>query len=230
MGTEKRVFYAEVAYLAGVAALAFGTALMEAADFGVSMVVAPAYLIYLKLSQAYAFFTFGMAEYLLQAALLLALMLLLRRARVSYLFSFITSILYGLLLDGSMALIAPLPTGAVAVRIALYVAGMLVCAVGVSLLFHTYLPPEVYELFVKEASQRFGIEIHRFKTLYDCASCLIGIGLSFAFFGLWRFEGVKLGTILCAVINGRLIGYCSRFFERRYTFADGLPIRKFFER
>ena len=44
----KRTFYTEGAYVIGIISLAFGTALMEKADFGMSMVVAPAYLIYLK--------------------------------------------------------------------------------------------------------------------------------------------------------------------------------------
>ena len=46
----KRTFYTEMAYIIGIVTLAFGTALMERADFGMSMVVAPAYLIYLKIS------------------------------------------------------------------------------------------------------------------------------------------------------------------------------------
>ena len=68
---------------------------MEKADFGVSMVVAPAYLLYRWLSPAWSFVTFGMAEYCLQAVLLLAMCLLLRRFRVSYLFSFVTAVVYG---------------------------------------------------------------------------------------------------------------------------------------
>ena len=47
----KRIFYCELAYFLGIVVLAFGTALMEKADFGMSMVVAPAYLIHLKISE-----------------------------------------------------------------------------------------------------------------------------------------------------------------------------------
>ncbi|MBQ9166537.1 MAG: hypothetical protein IJX71_06415, partial [Oscillospiraceae bacterium] len=97
---EKRVFYTELAYVMGLLALAFGTALMERADFGVSMVVAPAYLVHLKLSETLPFFTFGMAEYTFQALLLVVMVVVLRRFRVSYLFSFVTAVLYGLTLDG----------------------------------------------------------------------------------------------------------------------------------
>ena len=38
----------ELAYVLGLVILAFGTALMERANFGMSMVVAPAYLLHLK--------------------------------------------------------------------------------------------------------------------------------------------------------------------------------------
>src|SRR5699024_12618644 len=55
----------------------------------------------------------------------------------------------------------------------------------------------------------------------DCLSCVIAIAMSFLFIGFGRFEGVKLGTVLCALINGRLIGKCSRFFEKHFDFVDG---------
>lgn len=223
-----RKFYTEAAYFIGLAALAFGTALMEAANFGVSMVVAPAYLFYLKLSPIFPFFTFGMAEYTLQAVLLVLLGLVMKRFKVSYLFSFVTAVIYGLMLDGFMLLTAMCPASTMALRIAFYILGMIFCAIGVSLLFHTYIAPEAYELFVKELSAKSGRDIHKVKTAYDCISCAVGILLSFLFFGLWRFEGVKLGTIFCALINGRLIGLCSAFFEKHFAFEDGLPLREKF--
>ena len=166
---------------------------MEKADFGVSMVVAPAYLLYRWLSPAWSFVTFGMAEYCLQAVLLLAMCLLLRRFRVSYLFSFVTAVVYGFVLDAFMLLGAMLPAGSVWLRAIYYVLGMLFCAAGVSAMFHTYISPEVYELFVKEVSAHFSADINRFKTGYDCVSCLIGVAMSFLAFGLWHFEGVKWG-------------------------------------
>ena len=75
----KRTFRTELAYVFGIVFVAWGVVLMEKADFGVSMVVSPAYLLYRWLSPAWSFVTFGMAEYCLQAVLLLAIRLLLRR-------------------------------------------------------------------------------------------------------------------------------------------------------
>ena len=48
---KKRIFYTEIAYILGLIALALGTAFMEKADFGLSMVVAPPYILHLKISE-----------------------------------------------------------------------------------------------------------------------------------------------------------------------------------
>ena len=63
---------------------------------------------------------------------------------------------------------------------------------------------------------------------YDCVSCLVGVAMSFLAFGLWHFEGVKWGTILCALINGYVIGRFSTFYEKHWTFCDRFPWRKYF--
>ena len=227
-GVGKKTFYTELAYVFGLFFVAFGVAFMEKSDFGVSMVVAPAYLLHLKISETCSFFTFGMAEYTLQAVLLIIMMIILRKFRLSFLFSFVTAFIYGMILDLCMMIIAGISTDSMAMRLILYVLGMWLCAIGISLFFHTYIAPEVYELFVKEISARYHVEIHRFKTCYDICSCLIGVILSFCFFGLWVFRGVKWGTIFCALINGTMIGLCSKFFNRFFEFKDGLKLRKFF--
>ena len=225
---KKRVFYTEWAYAVAMAGLSLSVALMTRADFGVSMVVAPAYLLYLKLNPVLPFFTFGMAEYTLQAVLLLFTILTVKKYRPYFLFSFVTAVAYGFLLDGWMALTASLPADGFALRCLWYVLGILLGAASIAFFFETYIAPEVYELLVKEIAQKLGRPTHRVKTVYDCVSCAVAVLMSFAFFGLWRFEGVKLGTVICALVNGFLIGRCTVFLEKRFAFEDGLPWRKYF--
>lgn len=222
-------FSNELAYVVGIIAVAFGVALMEKANFGVSMVVAPAYLLYLKLSPSYPFFTFGMAEYTLQAVLLVAMMIILRKFKLSYLFSFVTAVVYGFTLDFCMWSVKGIDAQPVWARLVMFLGGMVLCSIGISFFFHSYVSPEVYELFVKEVSHHIGMDINRFKTIYDCSSCAISIAMSFAFFGLWHFEGVKLGTVFCALVNGSMIGAVSRFLEKRFEFKDCFKLRKYFE-
>jgi len=224
----KKRFSSEVAYVLGILLVAWGVVLMEKADFGVSMVVAPAYLLYRWLSPTWSFVTFGMAEYCLQAVLLFLMALVIRRFRFSYLFSFVTAVIYGFVLDALMLLGALLPVSSVWLRLLYYICGMLFCSAGVSAMFHTYISPEVYELFVKELSAHFHLNINRFKTVYDCTSCLIGILMSFLAFGFLHFEGVKLGTVFCALVNGWIIGRFSAFYEKHWSFYDRFPWRRYF--
>ncbi len=226
---KKKTLYSEIAYILGIITLALGTALTERTGFGVSMVVAPAYLLHLKLSEFFSFFTFGMAEYTLQAVILICMMIILRKVKLSYFFSFVTAVIYGFILDASISVVSFLPFNTFVANIIYYCIGLLLCAFGISLLFHTYISPEAYELFVKEISAKHSIDIHKLKTIYDCVSCVLSIILSFAFFGLWHFEGINLGTIICALVNGTLIGIWSKLLEKRLNFPDKFKFRKYFE-
>lgn len=218
----KRTFYTEAAYAGGIVCTALGVALMAVADLGVSMVVAPAYIIYKKLSLYLPWFSFGMAEYLFQGLLIVALTLVLGKFRLKYLFSFVTAVVYGFVLDGCMLLAGFIPAKLLWVRILLFAAGWLTVAFGISLMFHTYIPPEAYELFVKEISAEKRLPINKVKTVYDLTSLAAGIILSFAFFGFGVFEGVSIGTAICAVLNGFTIGRFSAMLEKRFEFKDKL--------
>ncbi len=227
---KKRVFYTELSYIIGTFSIAMATALMTTANFGISMVVAPAYLIHLKLCEYLPFFSFGMAEYCLQGLILLIMMLLLRKVRLSYFFSFFTAILYGFMLDLCLWFLSFTPSDIIGLRIMYYTVGMLLCSFGVSMSLKTYISPEAYELFVKEVSAKFNISIGKFKTLYDCVSCVIAIILSFAFFGFGVFKGVRAGTVVCALVNGTMIGYFTRLLDKHFEFKDRFKFGKFFER
>ncbi len=225
---KKKTFYTEFSYLLGLLIMAFAAAFTEKADFGMSMVVAPAYILHLKLSQFLPWFTFGVAEYFFQGLLVLATIIFMRKFKWSYLFSFVTAVIYGTLLDLAMKWIAPLPDADFWVRALWYVLGTVLCSLAVSLFFHTYISPEAYELIVKEISSKGNFNINKVKTAYDCFSVVLGIVLSFSFFGFGVFEGVKWGTVLCAVVNGFLIGRFSALLERVFVFKNKFSAERYF--
>ena len=222
---KKRVFYTEAAYVIGLCLLAMGTALNQYSGWGISMVVAPAYLVYLRLSEVAGWFSFGMAEYLLQAVVLALLSLVMGKGKRAYLFSFVTAVLYGLVLDGCVLLAGMLPDVAAGRAIG-YILGVLLAASGVCLLFHSYLPPAAYELFVKEVSCRTGIRRPVMKTIYDCASVLLATLMSLLFWG--DIRGVGIGTVICAAINGPLIGALSKYLLQAYRMEDKFALRNYF--
>ncbi|MBQ7332773.1 MAG: hypothetical protein IJW38_00295 [Clostridia bacterium] len=225
----KKTFYTELAYVLGILILAIGTAFMERASFGMSMIVAPAYILHVKLSEYWTFFSFGMAEYCIQALLLIVIMIIGRKFKIAYLFSFITAVIYGFALDGAILLIDLIAAVGIAFRIACFTFGMLLCAIGVSLLFRPYIPPEAYEVFVKEISAKCKLGISKFKTVYDLSSLAVSLILSFLLFGFGQFVGISWGTFVCAVLNGFLIGLMTKLFDKLFVFRDAFDFRKNFE-
>jgi len=221
---EKRVFYSELAYVIGIIVLAFGTALLEKADFGMSMIVAPAYLLHLKISPYIPFFSFGVAEYVFQGFLLVLLSIVLRKIKFLFFLSFVTAFIYGNILNLFISLISFIPFEGIVFQIVFFVLGAIICSFGVSLLFHTYFPPEAYELVVKEFSQKYNTNIGKTKTIYDFCSCALAVVLSLCFFG--GFVGIGVGTFICAIVNGWLIGKFSNLLDKYFNFKDALSLRK----
>lgn len=226
---KKKVFYSEVCYILALIIMAFAAAFTEKADFGMSMVVAPAYILHLKISEILPWFSFGVAEYCIQGLSVLITIVIMRKFKLSYLFSFVTAIIYGTLLDGAIHIISPLPDNSFWVRIIWYILGTVLCSFAVSLFFHTYLSPEAYELIVKELAVKFSWNINKVKTAYDCFSTVLGIILSFLFFGFGVFEGIKLGTIICALINGFLISRFTKLLEHFFEFKSKFKMEKYFK-
>ena len=111
-----------------------------------------------------------------------------------------------------------------AVRIIFFFVGVVICAFGVALMFRTYIAPEAYDLFVKELAAHFNIQVSKFKTAYDFSSLAIAVILSFTLFGLWELNGIGIGTIVCALLNGMLIGAFGRMLDGKFEFK---PIFKF---
>lgn len=224
---EKKLFYCEAAYAVGTITLALGTALMEKANFGLSMVVAPAYLLHLKVSEILPFFSFGVAEYAFQAIVLIILSLVMRRLKRAYFLSFATAIIYGTVLDLMISTVSLFPYTGTAWRLLFYVLGMVICAIGVAFFFRSYFPPAAYELFVKEISAKYNAAVSKTKTVYDCCSCVLAIVLSLLFFG--RLTGIGWGTIACALVNGYLIGKICNYMDKSFNFEDAFPLRAMFE-
>lgn len=223
---KKPVLYTESVYFVALALLAFGTALMAYGDLGISMVVAPAYILYLFLSQFLPFFSFGVAEYILQAIVLLVLTVVLRKGKLMYLLSFAAALYYGFVLDIAMTLTALLPDNGY-LRVAIYVIGAIVSCSSLALLFKSYLPPEAYELFSKEIAAKYHKPIHEIVNSYNVGSLLVALILSLAFFGSIR--GIGIGTVVCALGYGFVIRLFQTLYDKIFQFIDRFTWRKQFE-
>ncbi len=218
----------ELIYALGILFMALGVSCVSRSVFGYSMIVAPAYILHAKVGVI----SFGTMEYLWQGVQLIVMCLIVRRFRVGYLFSFVTAVIYGLVLDGCLFLTALIPAAHLAARIGLFAVGTLFISLAVALSVRTYLAPAVYELFVKELSARYGWRFGRVKWIYDFVNLAVSISLSLILFGGGVFtdfsfsslggaiingfvlEGIGIGTVIAAVVNGPCIGFVGRLLDR----------------
>lgn len=213
---KKIHIHSETVYIAAVALLSFAVAMISSTGFGVSMIVAPAYILSLKVG----WLSFGQAEYVIQAGLFAVLCLVMRRFKFVYLCSFATCIIYGAALDlwrlipvfnpektapGSMAMWC---------RILMFAGGMLLTSLAVALFFKTYLYPQVYDFFVKAVSGKYGIKTPVFKTCFDLVCLACATIMTLVFFG--GFKGVSFGTLIMAVANGTIIGLFTKLIDKYF--------------
>ena len=220
----KKTFYSELAYIIGIISLPLGAALLRKADFGMSMVVAPAFI----LADRFDFLSPGVAAYTFQALLLVLFCIVMRRCRAKYFISFVTAFIYGNILNFwlwllsfgdpfTAALTGPYLT---VFRVALMILGILFTAFGVAVIMKSYIPPEVYDLIVQGVSEKFGFKVGKVKWIYDAASLALSVALSFILFGALRDIGI--GTVISAAVNGPIIAAISKLLDNHFDFKPGL--------
>ncbi|MBR1983802.1 MAG: hypothetical protein IKA12_03850 [Clostridia bacterium] len=214
----------EIAYLLAVVLLAFSVAMLSAVDFGLSMIVAPAYV----LSQKFTFLTFGQAEYVLQAILFVAFCIIVKKFKPIYLIAFLSCLIYGAVLD-LWRIIIPTFNPAITVpgsmdlwlRILFFVLGECITAFSVALFFKVYIFPQVTDFFVMGVTAKFNVKLSKFKTFYDLGFLVVALILSFSFFG--KLVGISFGTIILALTNGSIIGFFSKLIDKCFEIKPLFP-------
>lgn len=216
----------ELLWIMSIIFVAFGVALCGKADLGVSMIAAPAFVVSEALTSAFgSFFSVGVTEYILQGILLALLCLVISRFSWRYLLSFAVAVVYGYILNFFIWLLSGIQVASVVVRWCMLIAGDCVIALGVACFFRTYMPLQVYELFVSELSRKFKLSIGRVKWCFDVSLLVISVVLAI---GLFRdlntmelsslltssYHNIGLGTLITTAINSPLIMLMGKLIDR----------------
>lgn len=207
----------ELAYILGLVLLSFSVAMVTAADFGVSMIVAPAYI----LSQKIGVLSFGQSEYVIQGLLFIVFCILMHQVKWVYLASFGTGVIYGALLDLWRKIIPAFNPeytvpGSMSMgwRITYFVLGMILTAFAIAFFFRTYLYPQVYDFFVKGISERYQLKRERFKMGFDFTCLFVSVIMTYCLFG--HLVGIGIGTLIMTVFNGMLIGLAGKIIDHTF--------------
>ena len=225
---RKIKIHSELVYIIALFGLTLAVAILAAADFGVSMVVAPAYIVSLK----FKIFTFGQWNYILQGLLFIAFCIVVKKIKPIYFTSFLTCVIYGVLLDmwrDVIPLLNPTVTkpGSMDLWICcvMFIVGLLLSSFSVMLFFKSYIYPQVCDFFIKGIVAKYKLNQVTVKRIYDFCCLMIAIALSLVLFG--GFVGIEWGTVVIALTTGILIGVFSKLYDR---FFETVPLCKKFEK
>ncbi|MBQ6614148.1 MAG: hypothetical protein IIX18_02390 [Clostridia bacterium] len=212
----------EAAWLAGVLCCAFGVALATKANFGLSMIAAPPYIIHLFFKNIFPWYTQGTSEYIWQGILLAILCVIVRRFKAKYLLTFACAIIFGLAVDGFLLILGG--GGAyetITARIIAFVLSEIITAFAIACYFRTDMPLPVYELVVSEISKCYKIEINKVKQTNDIIMLVLSV--MFALLLNRSFAGIGVGTIIITLINASLIAFIGKLLDKYFDFSPRFP-------
>ena len=173
----------ELLWLFGIVFVALGVAICSKANLGVSMIAAPAFVVYEAIAPLSEMLSVGVTEYIIQGLMLVLMCIIVRRFTWRYLLAFAVAVIYGYTLNFFLWLLSGIEFSTVAARWVMLIAGDIITAFGVACFFRTYMPLQVYELFVAEIADRFHFNINKTKWIFDLSLLIISIVLAVTLFG-----------------------------------------------
>lgn len=212
----------ELAWVLGIVLCGLGIALCTKADFGLSMIAAPPYIIHLKMSEYFSFFSQGFAEYLWEGILLVLMCLGLVRLKLKYFLSFITAVLSGFVIDFWLIVLGGgAAYDSMIVRIISFVFGASLISLAIAFFFRTSLPLQVYELIVAEISDKYKLNSMKVKSAFDI--CMFAITILLAVFLNKSAQGIGIGTVIVTIFNAPLIGFFGKLLDKYFDFTPSFP-------
>ena len=217
----------ELLWLFGIVFVALGVTICSKADLGVSMIAAPAFIVSEAALHLSSFFSVGVTEYIIQGFMLIIMCIIVGRFNWRYLLAFAVAVLYGYTLDLFLWLFKDICFDTALLRWVMLIVGDIITAFGVACFFKTYMPLQVYELFVAEIADRFNITIARVKSAFDISLLVISVLLTLFLFGDintfdWSsvgtasFHSIGLGTLVTTIINSPIIALMSKLIDKLF--------------
>jgi len=194
-------------FLAGILINSFGVAFITKAALGTSQISSVPYVLSLK----YTGFSFGAWTFVFNMLFILIQVILLKKdfKPVQYL-QIAVNVIFSWFIDFSMGLLSFLNPSGLLTKLLCLLAGCAILAIGISIEVAPnvlVVPGEgVVKALTKVTGKRFGTT----KVLFDVTLIVLATILSLAFFG--RLNGIGLGTVVSALLIGRLVNLCDKRF------------------
>ena len=200
--------------------LAFGVALCVRSDLGSSVISSAPYAFFLAGNRGLVpDWTLGMYTNLLNILLVMGQILVLRRQyRPWQLLQLLIGVVFGALIDASMALTSFLETvGRLEIRLLIMLVGSTLMALGVSMEMRCASITMPGEGLPAALAKVTGKPFADMKILTDVLLVTVAIASSFLFFGEWMWNVVGIGTLFAMLYIGMAVKIISRhlgWFDR----------------
>lgn len=208
-----------VIYIVGLLFLAFGVAFSVNSNLGVSPVNSLPYVVSLITET-----DLGTCVIVIFGSYILVQILLLRRNfQWVNLTQMVFSTLFGYFVDFAKWVVGDFALPTYFGQLAMLAISIIMVAAGVCLYMDVKLvnmPMEGMTHAIKEILLP-GLEFHDVKVIMDCVVVGIGVVLSFLFLG--RLDGIREGTVICALLVGKLMKPIKKILQPAmdsYCFGD----------
>ena len=186
-------------YCLGLLLLAIGVAVSVNSNLGVSPVNSLPYIVSLIIdipmgSCVTAIFCFY---------ILLQLLVLRRAFNPINLLQIVFSTIFGYFVDFAKGLIGTWALPGYPGQLVMLVISIALIALGILLYMEAQLVPMPMEGLSATIARKLNVPFPRMKTIVDCI--VVGTGLLLSFVVLGRLEGIREGTVITAVVTGKVI-------------------------
>ena len=194
-------------YLVGLVILAFGITLAVNSNLGVSPVTSLPYVVSQVLNV-----TLGTCTIIVYTCYIFLQMLIHgRKFQPALLLQLVFSTLFGYLVDATKLILGDCIPATYFGQLAMLGASIVLIAFSLVLYIDVKIAPMPPEGLVTCIADKLGKPFPKIKTLFDCASVLVGLFLCCLFLG--KIVGIREGTIVTALLVGKLTG----FFRKKLT-------------
>ena len=209
----------EASWIVGNILCAIGNCLVSKSAFGLSAIIAPAFILNRKIG----FLTVGMCEYLIQGIMLALCCIIIGKFKAKFIATICNILFYGACFDIINFLLSFIQPGTVVARIIVAAVGMIITGLGVALMLRTYIPPAAYEIFVKEIAEAKRFDMAKMKLIFDASMLGLTVILMFLLLGGFRLDIIGPITVIAAFLNSVLIGFFGKILDKYCDFSPAIP-------
>ena len=217
--TKKTIKLGEASWIVGNLLCALGNCLVSKSAFGLSAIIAPAFILNRKIG----FLTVGFCEYIIQGLLLVLCCIIIGKFKGKFIATICNIIFYGASFDIVNALLSFMHPSNIASRIIVAIIGTLITGFAVAIMLRTYIPPSIYEIFVKEVAEAKGFNVNKMKLIFDASMLALSLTMMFILLGEFRFDLIGILTVISAFLNSILIAFFGKILDKHLDFSPAIP-------